>query len=154
MTTLFGHLQMNGQSLTPFVIGSAGAAFESPNGILAWTIGEPLSATYRTQNFLTQGFHQPTTIVVTGVHVEEEAGVIIYPNPVRDILNVQASQGASYQVEMCDMQGQRLVSERATLDDLNRVHRIDVRELPVALYILRITNSLSGEVFSHKIEKY
>jgi hypothetical protein len=148
------NLQLHAQSLTPHIVGSAGAFFESPNGSLSWTIGEPLTATYKNVNYLTQGFHQPTTITVTGSHLEEDEALAVYPNPVRDILYVQASRAAGYQIELFNMQGQRLVDQHAVMDELKRVHRIEVLEIPVALYILRITNSVSGETYYHKIEKY
>ena len=150
---LFGHLQLHAQSLTPFVIGSAGASFESSLGTLAWTIGEPLTGTYKTTNFLTQGFHQPTTISVTGVHVGEDESLVVYPNPVNDILHLQMSQPSTYHIELFNLQGQRLIDDQAVVDDAKRVHRVEVLNIPVALYILRVTNQVSGAVYHHKIEK-
>jgi hypothetical protein len=151
---LIGYFQAQAQSLTPFVIGSAGASFESPNGSLSWTIGEVITRTYQNQNFLTQGFHQPASIVVTGVQIHEDESLVVYPNPVRDVLHVQTSQTAQYHIELYNLQGQRLIDQEVFANEVRREHRMNVLEIPVALYILRVTNSSSGAVYYHKIEKH
>ena len=150
---LFFHSHVLAQSLTPFVVGSSGSSFVSSNGSLSWTVGEVLTATYKTTSYLTQGFHQPASILVTGLQVGEDVPVVVYPNPVKTILHVQTSQSGLYHFELFNLQGQRLIDHQAHVSDITRPHQIDVLEVPVALYILRITTLSSGAASYHKIEK-
>ncbi|MES2590186.1 MAG: gliding motility-associated C-terminal domain-containing protein [Bacteroidota bacterium] len=49
------------QTLAMDVIGSNGGSIIFPDGSMAWTIGEVTIDTYASaENFLTQGFHQPS----------------------------------------------------------------------------------------------
>lgn len=51
----------NAQTISQDVIGSSGTFAESTAGSMAWTIGEVTIETYSSaENFLTQGFHQPS----------------------------------------------------------------------------------------------
>jgi gliding motility-associated-like protein len=53
-------INVNAQSFSPEVIGSAGIYAASASGSMAWTIGEVTIDTYSSSgNFFTQGFHQP-----------------------------------------------------------------------------------------------
>lgn len=59
-----GTEQLHAQSFSQEVIGSAGMFTASANGSMTWTIGEVMIETYSsTDNFFTQGFHQPDIIV-------------------------------------------------------------------------------------------
>ena len=56
-----------GSSQSQEVISTAGEVFETTNGSISWTIGEPVIATLvGTDNSLTQGFHQPVEIPTIG----------------------------------------------------------------------------------------
>ena len=59
----FGN-HLHAQSFSQDVIGLAGTFATSANGSMAWTIGEVMIETYSsTNNFFTQGFHQPDAVV-------------------------------------------------------------------------------------------
>jgi hypothetical protein len=48
------------------VISNAGEHYENDNGSISWTIGEPVIETLgSSNNYLTQGFHQPNAVVPT-----------------------------------------------------------------------------------------
>ena len=72
-----------GQVIAPEIISSSGGSYSSSNGSLSWTIGEPITATENTGNYyLTQGFQQPSTIVVTAINnPATQTSVSVYPNP-------------------------------------------------------------------------
>lgn len=63
--TLFMILMIS--SYSQEVISTAGEHYENSNGSISWTIGEPVIETLEsTNNYLTQGFHQPTVIPTMG----------------------------------------------------------------------------------------
>ncbi len=63
LCTITGANRLFSQEILQEVIGSAGMYVTSPNGSMAWTIGEVTIDTYmNSSNFLTQGFHQPERV--------------------------------------------------------------------------------------------
>ena len=71
-----------GQSLDQQVIGSSGLQYVTVSARVAFTIGEPLTATLTGQDgIITQGFHQGT-LTVTSVREELAATALsVHPNP-------------------------------------------------------------------------
>ena len=54
-------------SIAQEVISTTGEHYENSNGSISWTIGEPVIETLGSNNnYLTQGFHQPTVIPTMG----------------------------------------------------------------------------------------
>ena len=72
--------------------------------------------------------------VVGGTDVEMTAAdaVTVYPNPVRDVLNVETGGAAVVRMEMTDAAGHAVMSIEG--DE----HTVDVSALPEGLYLLRI----------------
>ena len=72
--------------------------------------------------------------VVGGTDVEMTAAdaVTVYPNPVRDVLNVETGGAAVVRMEMTDATGHAVMSIEGD------VHTVDVSALPEGLYLLRI----------------
>jgi hypothetical protein len=84
------------QSLSPEVIGSAGAHFAANNVQLSWTIGETSITTISDgTNTLTQGFHQTNLTVTSVVNQQPDFRVNVFPVPVTDQLTVQFSNAES-----------------------------------------------------------
>lgn len=82
------------QSLTPFVVASAGDYFvnTTANASLSFTVGEmAMVETFQsTNNILTQGFHQPEEPqVAIGDGVDYINEFLVFPNPATDHLNVR-----------------------------------------------------------------
>lgn len=112
----FDDQPVRAQSLSASVIGSTGGHFASSGGSLSWTLGEIMTETYKqNRGFLTQGFHQPLMIRVTGLEEVEEKNLLVFPNPVRDILNLQITENGDYRIELFDLQGQRLVNDQTQM---------------------------------------
>lgn len=143
---------LQAQSLASSVIGSSGAQFASSGGFLDWTLGEIMTETYRQSNhFFTQGFQQPATIRVTGI--EDEESLWVYPNPTADVLHVKTVENGDYVFELFNLQGQRIIEQKATTINGTHLHKIDLTNFSVAVYLLRISNTTTGKNNIHKIEK-
>ncbi|SFH86729.1 M4 family metallopeptidase [Halpernia frigidisoli] len=77
------------------------------------------------------------------VGLTTESAVSIYPNPVKDVLNVNIKGDYTYQIFSAN--GQSVLAGNATDKTVN------VAKLPVGLYILKITQG--GKTSSHKLIK-
>lgn len=141
------------QSLSSSVIGSAGENFNATIGSLEWTLGEIMTETYKeSMGYLTQGFHQPATIKITGLEDPEEKNVFVYPNPAREVLYVKTIENGDYQFELFDLQGQKLISKN-TSSIGTQIHTMEIHQFRAAIYLLRIANITNGTTAYHKIEK-
>lgn len=107
--------------------------------------------------FITSGEGQDQlmdSIVLTGTGVDpaslcprdiEEAGVVLFPNPVQDVLNIQTTETISV-VRIYNLAGQVIVQQQGN------VNSVDVSVLPHGTYVVRITFD-NGTVLSRVIVK-
>ena len=140
--------------MSPEVIGAGGDFFSSSSGSLAWTIGETMVETFQSsQGYLTQGFHQPSFVIVTDIMVNPEQTIFLFPNPTTRWLTLQIHQPGGYRIELYDLKGIRLVNTEVSIDESTHEHRIDMDDFAVALYLLRITELSSGKSYGFRIER-
>lgn len=141
------------QSLTPKIESAAGGFFVANQGSLAWTLGEVMVETYKQSNgYLTQGFHQPLSILVTGI-AESSREIAVYPNPVKDFIHVKISHTGEYRVEIYDLKGIRVLEFPVEVLDTVFQREVDFRDFALALYLVRIVGIQSGKIHSFRIEK-
>ncbi|MFA6923902.1 MAG: T9SS type A sorting domain-containing protein [Bacteroidales bacterium] len=138
------------QSVSPEVIASSGEYFIGTNATLSWTLGEPVTETFTgTNNILTQGFQQKYDI---GAIIEEKENlyqISVFPNPVKDVLNVNINLGFDnqYTSQLFDMQGQLLTSNSFT----GNTENINMASFSVGSYFLKINNSKGETIKTFKI---
>lgn len=143
------------QALSPDVITSAGSTFKNSICSLCWSLGEPISETdvYST-NYLTQGFQQPTSIIVTSVNnpmQEQETGnVIVYPNPSSSSVFIRNNnEGKTLQIELTDMKGNVVFNKSLT----GQEEQFDLSTFSNGIYFLRVYNTDNELVETLKIDK-
>jgi len=91
------------------------------------------------------GFAQPLPeLIVDQVRDISEAGIEIYPNPVKDILRVTTPRPID-QLSVISLAGQTLAEYQAVQSG----RAIDLSDLPVGAYVLRLR--VDGEVFRKRI---
>src|SRR6266542_2669033 len=113
---IFVSTKISAQSFSPTVIGSAGTYASSSGGSMAWTIGEIMVETYSgTNNFFTQGFHQPDSVTITVVPNYSFSTISVYPNPTSGIffIDLPAASG-NYSIELFDAQGKLVKKENVS----------------------------------------
>ncbi len=128
---------VHAQSIDRSVVASSGTEFTTSVGIIANTIGEPITATLVGGNAtLTQGFHQGT-ISITSVREQlYEQNILVYPNPTVDMVQVQYDgDNAHWQLHTLDG---KLITEGLLLQGNNS---IDMKTLAQATYFLTITGA-------------
>jgi len=145
---------VNGQSISPQVIASAGTHYTGSNAQLSWTVGEPVITTVSNgSNTITQGFHQT---LLNPVSVEEQTvagvNVSVFPNPTSDKLNISLVNNLKdLQMDLFDMNGKLLESRKIGATEGNV--QLSMINYARANYLLRIY-AVDGSVkYSYKIEK-
>ena len=86
---------------------------------------------------------KPAGTVAELVGVNAENAVNVYPNPVKDVLNIAAKGDYNYQLISTD--------GKVVKDDNQSVNTINVQNLPTGIYIMKITQD--GKTSSHKVIK-
>lgn len=112
------------------LIAGGGGYTEDTGGSVAWSIGEPVIATYEgTSMHVTQGFHQ-SDIYVVSVERFEEVEIAVFPNPTTDYINITADK--AMQMSVYDMSG-KLVGLYSIAE---ATEQIDISELSRGTYNL------------------
>ncbi|MBK5285358.1 MAG: T9SS type A sorting domain-containing protein [Bacteroidia bacterium] len=142
------------QSLTPTVLASSGGFSSNGAGMLSYTIGELAAVTTLSSanNFLTQGFQQPSDF---GVYVpavsEPNFSMNVYPNPSEGLfyISIKASKNYSLNVAVYDMLGKKVFSPTQKIFNGNFLIPIDLSEEVEGIYLLEcvFTNLRTGEQF-------
>lgn len=101
------------QTTSPTVIGSGGDHYANPNAQISWTLGEIQTETVvNGSTQLTQGFHQVTLAVTAVEDFLQELAVRVFPNPVSDILHVEAEDATQKMgVKLFDLTGKQLQAQ-------------------------------------------
>jgi hypothetical protein len=134
---------------------SSGGGYAAAGGVsLAWTIGEPVIATFTGGSYiLTQGFHQ-TRLGTTSIDEIPVPGLTmtVYPNPFSYLLHLRIDEGdfSKLQYSLMDIRGKTLVSEKITKDQTD----INMLTFAAGNYLLQVRNRSGELVKSFKVIKY
>ena len=144
-----------GQSVMPDVVASAGDFFANSQGMIQWTIGEPMSETYgNTNNFLKQGFHQ-TGIDPVGIDEQVIGNLSLFPNPASDQVTLQfdAESSGLYTVEIYNALGQQMSSRQLNVVAGGFRHDIAVRDYSDGIYFVTVRKVGSNASTSFRVNK-
>lgn len=140
------------QSTTPTVVASSGGFFSNTAGMLSFTIGELAAVTTLSSpnNFLTQGFQQPSDFGVFVPPVKDESfSVSVYPNPSTAFftLSVNAANGMLMQFTIYDMLGKKIMESEKNLSRGKNLLTIDLHQQVTGMYLLECSfaNLATGE---------
>jgi len=143
-----------GQVIAPEIISSSGGSFSNSNGSLSWTVGEPITETESTGNYyLTQGFQQPSIVVVSVVSntssAPTQSSVSVYPNPVLSSIYVQRDGNVQLQIQLMDMNGKLILNKMLAQSE----NQLDLSVLANGMYLLKVYDAQNQFIQSLKIEK-
>lgn len=140
------------QSTTPTVVASSGGFFSNSAGMLSFTVGELAAVTTlsSSNNFLTQGFQQPSDFGVFVPPVKDENfAVSVYPNPSNSYFNISinASSNMALQYTVYDMLGKQITESRKNISHGKNLISIDLHQQVTGIYLLEctFTNLSTGE---------
>lgn len=90
---------------------------------------------------------------IVPVQVDGVGDIVVYPNPVRDILNVQLSSSEfAAKVEVIDPHGRFVHVESKLQASANKVLQLETGLFPPGVYLVRVTGS-NGQVQSRRFLK-
>ena len=148
----WGGQACTGQAIAPELISSSGESYSNSSGSLSWTMGEPVTATDNTGNYyLTQGFQQPSSIVVTAINnpPNVQRSVSVYPNPVTSSIYIQGEGNEQLQIQLMDMNGKLILSKMLS----NSENQLDLSAFANGVYLLKVYDTQNQFIQSVKIEK-
>jgi hypothetical protein len=141
------------ETIAPDVIASSGNSYVSSNASLCWTMGEVVTETGAgTNNYLTQGFEQPASIVVTSVPTlnNPQGNVSAYPNPFTSIVYLQNNNASKVlQVDLASMDGKTIFTKTMT----DKQEQFDLSMFANGIYFIRVYDQNKQLVQTLKIDK-
>jgi hypothetical protein len=133
------------QTVTPVVLSNQGGYSVVSGNSISWTVGEPVSETYSTtNNIATMGFHQPEIGLLTMLSQQsgDPGSVLVYPNPVRDLLtvNFKGMDEGQYSLVLFDNLGKLISRSDASITSSNQLVQLKINEVAAGNYFLQIEN--------------
>jgi len=158
-----GHIAC-AQYLSRSVVANQAETFTSPDLILTYVLGEPISdflpGTTPGTNaslFLTAGFHQPDIEVQTLLSTSISSSLVLYPNPASGgtvKLAFNHVPDGIYTVNLVDAAGKILQTQSVTYSNNNFLYlTLDVSHLAGGVYFISVVSQLNfqGQVKLIKI---
>ncbi len=87
-------------------------------------------------------YSSPISELNTSIHLEEENGIIIYPNPCLDEINIIMPSEREMTGTLYDYSGRTVWIQKF----IDRVNSLEISFLPSGLYLIRLENDNSIEV--------
>ena len=145
------------QTFIPSAIIPQGSVSEVNDVSLEWTLGEVFIHTVDHENgMITQGSQQPFLLIeelslYDTESIFKEIGILLYPNPVEQILHVQLSAKEEQQLvlTLTDAYGKEVLETtgNTSFDQLS----FDMTGLSAGMYYLRISNQEGTTVKTFKV---
>ncbi len=144
------------QSVSPEVISAAGDRFEIPGYSVEWTLGEPAILTLESSGHqFTQGFHQPTYMLMTSVKSSNwnPGEVNIFPNPAQELVfaDLKLSEISVLKISLMTIDGVILDNIEKTIQ--NGTLEFDLAKYPDGTYLLSIQTLDGKKQSSYIIQK-
>lgn len=124
------------QTLDKLTMSIAGEVQSNAELLINFTIGEPLIGMVFKESSVDQGFWAGSLQVIPITEVEYLNGIIIYPNPVTDELNIYADNNAIYGITLFAVDGKMALKKK--IDETLLTHTIDTSHLAKGMYVLRL----------------
>ena len=142
---------LSAQTLDKTVVANAGNTLTNTEVSIGFTIGEPLIGMVHHDASIDQGFWAGSLIVEPITTVADLNGIIVYPNPVIDHLNLYTSGNKVYGITLFGIDGKRALKKKVDASLLE--HDINLSFLSKGVYVLRLSVSGHNEEKLFKIIK-
>jgi len=124
------------QTIEKSVVSNAGEAQSNAELQINFTIGEALVGMVSNESSIDQGFWAGSLEVIPITEEEDLNGILIYPNPVTDELNIYADSNAVFGITLFAVNGKRVLKQK--VDSTLLEHKINTSHLAKGMYVLRL----------------
>ncbi|PLX10156.1 MAG: hypothetical protein C0597_17260 [Marinilabiliales bacterium] len=153
----FATLFVAGQSISSYVIASAGESNEAGGINISWTLGEIAIETLEDNAntlVLTQGFQQGYfEITSVGEPLSNNFSLNIYPNPASDFVwvDLDSKEIVNAVIELYDLEGRLLYNDQFNV--LEGPNKVSLQDLNASQYIIRVVDSSGNILQTFKLIK-
>jgi len=142
------------QTISSFVIGSAGEEYDVNGTKMSFTVGEIMIESYTNGTKINQGFQSTVPIkIVDVVNEVENYQIKMYPNPSLEVVNIQilnsSKNSKNLSFKMYDINGKLMFSNKLTSDN----YELNISSLAAGTYMLNIYDKKMKLVKSNQIIK-
>lgn len=117
------------------VISTQGDHFSNSTGSVSYTIGEVITNTVSNgTNDITQGFHQSKWKLTGILDFASDIEVLVYPNPMEQVLNIKTLTFDGIHFELYDAQGKLIKQDHLIAEQTS----INVEQLAPGSYSLNL----------------
>ncbi|MFC2114232.1 T9SS type A sorting domain-containing protein [Bacteroidota bacterium] len=135
---------------------SSGANEGKNSGIsMTYNFGQVMTGTFTEKGknyFLSQGFLQSGSIIISSVFerdVKLSSGINIYPNPVKNYININLQESSSFKLQIVDLYGKIVYDNYLEW----QVNQVDLSFLSRGGYLLYLYDDENVNVCMYKIIK-
>jgi len=129
-------LALTAQGIEKLTSSNAGDALNNAELKINFTIGEPLVGMVHNESSIDQGFWAGS-LEVTPISQETDlGGIIIYPNPVDDQLNIYTDGNEIYGITLFAVNGKMAL--KLNVDSTLLEHKVNTSHLAKGMYVLRL----------------
>ncbi|MGI9550301.1 MAG: T9SS type A sorting domain-containing protein [Aurantibacter sp.] len=134
---LFTAACLGAQSMGKNTFSSAGIELSGQEVTVSFTIGEPIIGLIANNESIDQGFWAGSLYVEPITPEKELGGIVVYPNPVIDQLNIETNNNAVYGITLFAVNGKQALQQKVDATLLE--HKIDLSHLAKGMYVLRLS---------------
>ena len=144
-----------GQKITSQVIDASGGTHRANGITMTYSIGQTAVETLKNANYIiTQGFQQAnknTMIDAQDEPQQPDFQATIYPNPTQDVLNlaIENADEKGFRIVLYNLAGQQISQSSFS----GNTHQIEVSQLPVGEYIIRLQRLDNQKIMTSKFLK-
>ncbi|HAF27470.1 MAG TPA: hypothetical protein DCG75_00340 [Bacteroidales bacterium] len=152
---MFLGLFVSGQSISSYVVASAGESVEVGGLNVSWTLGEIAIETLESTDLvLTQGFQQGYfEITSIGDPLSTNFTIKMYPNPASEFVwvDLESEEIKDAVIELFDLDGKLVYSSK--LNVIEGPNKVELGNLNSSQYILRISDNSGIVLQTFKLVK-
>lgn len=134
---LFFTINLAAQTTAKNTVSNAGIELSNAEYTVSFTLGEPAVGLIANGESIDQGFWAGSLFVEPITKEKELGGIVIYPNPMIDELNIQTNNNPVFGITMFAVNGKMALKQKVEATQVE--HKIDVSHLAKGMYVLRLT---------------
>ncbi len=132
-------------------ISTSGGSYTNGNMTIIYAIGEVAVQENSQGNIhISEGFIAPDILTATGIEDYRELyGVRVFPNPVKDDLQIELPDEQNYEIRLFDLSGKELKNIFIEQSE----YQLQMSHLPSGMYLLVVIDRINKQAKIIKIQK-